>query len=439
MAWLTPLLPFASADDLRVGLTMSAKRGPRQRTRQQKTRGPEQTVGTLNDDWFWEMFYTSMDRLPKRRQQKILRAAERDPEVITRIVQDVALGVVPLQGRLIADAIDAQSSAVMRRRRKMFAGFQKRLWAYWGEGFERLDVMIDCLHTFGRELLSDVNALPELGTEPTFVALSRLIARGTRVAGEIQALLLAGFADGALARWRTLYEISITATFIARHGDETATRYLAHEQMQRIRSLELHQEYAERRGDIPIDAEEFERMETSKGDLLAKYGDHFSHEFGWAYTAGKRRIRTFQELEAASDLSHVRPVYRVASAEVHAGADGMRGHGTSVGRTDVHLVPGPSNAGFAKPGMYAAHSIAFLAAAPMLHRASVYRMARASSFGELARRCSQAFQNGEKALARAERTAAAERRKLKAQQRGASKRQRKTPARKGSARLANPK
>ena len=52
-----------------------------------------------------------------------------------------------------------------------------------------------------------------------------LHGKGCATAAGILVLLRAGFADGALARWRSLYEVELIAHFIADHGLSTAERY----------------------------------------------------------------------------------------------------------------------------------------------------------------------------------------------------------------------
>jgi hypothetical protein len=58
-------------------------------------------------------------------------------------------------------------------------------------------------------------------------ALTRLHARACQVAAEILALMQHGFADGAMARWRTLHEIAVIATFLRDRGEVMAERYHA--------------------------------------------------------------------------------------------------------------------------------------------------------------------------------------------------------------------
>ena len=50
------------------------------------------------------------------------------------------------------------------------------------------------------------------------VLLIRLV-RACQVTDEIICLLENGFADGAMARWRTLHEIAVVAVVISQHGE----------------------------------------------------------------------------------------------------------------------------------------------------------------------------------------------------------------------------
>jgi hypothetical protein len=59
--------------------------------------------------------------------------------------------------------------------------------------------------------------------------LIRLLVRAWQVTDEILCLLENGFADGAMARWRTLHEIHVVAAVLMRHGESITERYLAHQ------------------------------------------------------------------------------------------------------------------------------------------------------------------------------------------------------------------
>jgi hypothetical protein len=118
-----------------------------------------------------------------------------------------------------------QESRLQRRDKQ---GFQKRLQQRWGKGLEALQMLV----TIAREVGDDINR--ELrqsgkGREPHRVdILTRMHARACQIAEEIICLLSNGFADGAMARWRTLYEIVGVCLLINRHGEALAERYVAH-------------------------------------------------------------------------------------------------------------------------------------------------------------------------------------------------------------------
>lgn len=62
---------------------------------------------------------------------------------------------------------------------------------------------------------------------PTYLhkSLRQLYIRACQVYYEVYVLVCSGLADGAWARWRTLYELAILAEFIAENGEEAAKGY----------------------------------------------------------------------------------------------------------------------------------------------------------------------------------------------------------------------
>jgi hypothetical protein len=94
--------------------------------------------------------------------------------------------------------------------------------------------------------------------------------------------------------------------------------------------------------------------------LVSEFGAAFSTDYGWAAEVLENNRPTFADIEAAVDLSIVRPTYKAASAQVHAGADGLKSTGLLNNRRGV-LVAGASNAGLADPGPHTALSLALQA------------------------------------------------------------------------------
>lgn len=61
----------------------------------------------------------------------------------------------------------------------------------------------------------------------TFTALKFIQGRGLQQFLEILTLMKHGFADGAYARWRSLYELTIIASFISKFGEKVAESYIS--------------------------------------------------------------------------------------------------------------------------------------------------------------------------------------------------------------------
>lgn len=61
----------------------------------------------------------------------------------------------------------------------------------------------------------------------TFTALKYIHGRGLQQFLEIITLMKNGFTDAAYARWRSLYELNIIASFISKYGEKVAESYIS--------------------------------------------------------------------------------------------------------------------------------------------------------------------------------------------------------------------
>lgn len=115
--------------------------------------------------------------------------------------------------------------------------------------------------------------------------ITRLHGRAASVAGEVQALLCNGFADGALSRWRTMHELTVTAMFIAQLGPDVAERFAAHVHADSIKSARQYQTFASILGFRQISIREQRDLEATACELERRYGKCFLGDYGWAAEA----------------------------------------------------------------------------------------------------------------------------------------------------------
>lgn len=234
------------------------------------------------------------------------------------------------------------------------AEFRKRLKERWGDGLELLKMFI----TIAREVGSNINTelRKDTNTHQLGDVLTRLHARACQIAEEIVCLLENGFSDGAMARWRTLHEVSAASSIIREHGEELAERYVAHEVIESVKAARLFRKYHERLGQPAMPPEDIAEIETQKDALIAKYGKEFGGTYGWASKHLKLADPTLAQLIEAAKIDHLSPYYKMASHNVHANPKGIFFKLGSIGESEV-LLAGASNAGLADPGHSTAISL----------------------------------------------------------------------------------
>jgi hypothetical protein len=241
-----------------------------------------------------------------------------------------------------------------KRLRREREAFRKRLYERWGDGLYLLRMLI----TFASEVGSEINASGRKAADAPLTAsvLTRLHARGCQIAEEVVCLLEGGFADGAMARWRTLHEISAVSALIHQHGEELAERYIEHDAIECARAARQYQKYHKRLAAEAIATDEIQEIEERAKALKDKYGKEFGGSNGWAAKHLRIAEPKIDQLIAAAGSDHMLPYYKIASHNVHANPRGIFFKLGLTGETEI-LLAGPSNAGLTDPGRNTAISL----------------------------------------------------------------------------------
>jgi hypothetical protein len=278
------------------------------------------------------------------------RAVELQERLIERFPK-VLEAMIPKHAEAIYQTLLGKWRQGREGERRERLGFERRIELVWGEALNGLWLLVTIAREMGQETAAGV------GTEAgrTMRLLFRLHARACQIAEEVITLLRAGFADGAHARWRTLHEVAVAMFFIGDRGDDVAERYEAHAAVETWKGARQYQEYHERLGVEPFSSEQMAAMEAAYNQCLAKFGNSFRGDYGWAAEALDNERPTFADIEAAVELEHQRAVYRMASHNVHANAKGVLFR-LGLMCEDV-LLAGPSNAGLADAGSDTATSL----------------------------------------------------------------------------------
>jgi hypothetical protein len=275
-----------------------------------------------------------------------------------------------------------------RQQRRDMDGFRKRLDQRWGAGLEGLRMLVTIAREFGDGFNNDGRAAAGGSNPKAFDVLTRLHARACQVAEEVICLLSNGFADGAMARWRTMHEIAAVCYLMGEHGDDLAERYIVHQIVEARGAAIQYRKHQERLGQEPISDGEFEKIEKDYRASLQTYGEAFGGQHGWAaehvgkknkpnkteHLSQKKKMRpTMADIQEAANIDHLSPYYKMASHNVHANPKGVFFKLGLVGESEV-LLAGPSNAGLADPGHAAALSLMQISSVLMKQNPTVDNM-----------------------------------------------------------------
>lgn len=237
--------------------------------------------------------------------------------------------------------------------------FKERLEMRWGKALGKLRMLLAIVMewaqgAFERKQRRSDRRLPHLDD-----VLLRLHVRACQVTHEIIVLLENGYADGAMARWRTLHEIAITAAVIAKFGDEIAERYVHYQIVESHKAAIAFEQNHQALGFTPISKRQLERIQRDFEKAKERFGKAFGDEYGWAahHIGGVKKKRiTFADLEAEAGDAMMRSPYKMASYNVHASPKGVYFKMGTVDGSPA-LLAGASNAGLAEPGQHTAVSL----------------------------------------------------------------------------------
>lgn len=297
---------------------------------------------------------------------------------------------VPQAADVLRETLDETASEMLDDHSQLIEGFESRLYARWQPALDKLYQVIVISEEVGAEVFNEMHS--EAGElSPKSQALIGLHVRSCQVSREVYCLLRGGYPAGALSRWRTLYELSVVATFLLEHDERLAERYLLHSIYMSRKDLRQYQRYCEELGFEPIEPEVVEELDTSTEELRERFGKPFLTRYGWAAEALNNKRPNFTEIaEAVEGMSKLRPFTNLASDVVHAGSKGLS---WSLGTPDdaARLHSGASNYGLADPGQLTGNSLTLVTTALVTHWPTVDRLVMARALAELSVEAAESF------------------------------------------------
>ena len=204
--------------------------------------------------------------------------------------------------------LEACRSATLRERSGYIANIQNGTYLMWKEGLDQLEQFIVLNLEWGTKLINEFNLNGDQKIKNLFYALIKNHSRACLMSEEILHLLEGGFPDAAFARWRSLYEIAVTATFIGLRGEACAEAYLDHEIVDELKCHQLDHEVLVARGIKPQSDGGMKELERAFKEMLEKHGDTFKNPFGWAAATLGHKNPQFTDLEKSLGQGHMRGI-----------------------------------------------------------------------------------------------------------------------------------
>jgi hypothetical protein len=285
---------------------------------------------------------------------------------IADVMEDITAAIsqaVPDALAAVADLICEQMSLNAREHASVLIQAHARrsveVGKIWGEAFCQLDFLRNIVLEWSSEAY--VLCCGPFSNPNTRIALDRLAGRTYEIVGEIVTLARAGYADGALARWRSLHEICVIAIFLSQRSDSCALMYMAHQQVEELKLLEVARAGSTGNSHDSKSDRHIAHLRKQKANMAVKFGAAFPSDYGWASIELGCAKTTFRDLEKHVGLETLRRGYQQANSTVHGGALGTLTR-ISLGTSDVDCTLVPPAYGCEVAINYAAASLSIMVA-----------------------------------------------------------------------------
>jgi len=207
---------------------------------------------------------------------EIHKQVERDELFESKSEEQINSFISGVASEFLNDSLNALENGLPSRRES-----QNKIWKYWGATFNLFDFYIasylDIASMYREYVLKTDNRF-----DLRFVALTQLHAKSVLVLREIQALIEAGYPDGAMARWRTLHELAVCSCVIV-ESQKSARLYLLSEHIKNAKGAKCYSDHAAKLNHKPYTQDELDSIALLKAAALKEIGDDYNKsDYFWA-------------------------------------------------------------------------------------------------------------------------------------------------------------
>lgn len=294
-----------------------------------------------------------LDEIHKMISEAVLRLAQGNDysdEALKLLVEERQCELISIIKAETRQMLEATMPRMLTEHRNIKIGFEKRTYERWSEAFDYFEALIVMSEEMCEANDKAIRPRAVKSRNYIFESISHLAPRGILISREILCLLLAGYPDGALARWRSLHECTVIAAFLTKSKSQRiAELYLRSFEFSALRAAKDYNKYAIRANLDPFEDSYISELELHCAEIAEYLGGPLDRDYDWAKPALQSQHPSFTAIERAVGMDHWRPRYRWASQHTHAGhrpADKLLGMAE---HDNYALLMGPSNSGFTDP------------------------------------------------------------------------------------------
>ncbi len=303
---------------------------------------------------------------------------------LTNVISKTIENSIPKIGDGIFNILIKNSPKMLKQRRKLIKEFEVGLLKIWKKPIDLLEMFLVVNYESGEEFIIEHGKEASENNDYLFESMTRMQAKACRVFWEILVLLKSGFPDGALSRWRTLYETTVLCCFINEHGQSLAKRFIDHNVVEAYYDTMEYQKHCGKLGYTPLTKKEFKEIEKHHYEVCREYEKGFKKRYGWIPTK-ILKDRTFKGIEDSLDFHKYRPFYKIACSDIHTVAKGLYNNLGLIfdGTSEDSILAGPSGYGLADPAQNAAICLNIITSLLLTTKPTMNRMITVKAMNNL--------------------------------------------------------
>lgn len=248
----------------------------------------------------------------------------------------------------IKNNLDDNSKNILSRENRIFEKKNNKIIKKtWRKVFDILDDIIEITQESMESYFTQFNEIANKENNLVYHAIRTIHTRVVLCFKECLILLKNGYSEGATKIWRTMYELTIVASFIRKHSNdnELVQRYIDHIIIDNYKEESEYRKQSMTRQHYTDNA--FIQMEKEYDIIIAKYGKSFKKDFGWASKILNKDNLTLYDLELDIKNTKHHPYYKSSCFAIHSN---YKGNVDKIGLINNNvLLYGPSDYGLSIP------------------------------------------------------------------------------------------